>query len=115
MAPPRLYPEYVSDILLYHVITSYKTTWNHNPQNQSLQICLYHYSSQPGPSRVAPPTPTSEDTTPLIPTDHTRTVANSHSSQQYGVAVNLGEMLHQIWFEKLVHVRQRNIADVCRN
>ncbi|GLH05836.1 Endophilin-A [Gryllus bimaculatus] len=27
-------------------------------------------NSQPGPSRLAPPTPTSEDTTPLIPTDH---------------------------------------------
>ncbi|XP_066999315.2 E3 ubiquitin-protein ligase SH3RF3 [Anabrus simplex] len=32
-------------------------------------------NAQPGPSRVAPPTPTSEDTTPLIPTDHTFTVA----------------------------------------
>lgn len=32
-------------------------------------------NSQPGPSRVAPPTPTSEDTAPLIPTDHTRSVA----------------------------------------
>ncbi|XP_049837601.1 E3 ubiquitin-protein ligase SH3RF2 isoform X1 [Schistocerca gregaria] len=31
-------------------------------------------NSQPGPSRVAPPTPTSEDTAPLIPTDHTRSV-----------------------------------------
>ncbi|XP_021937575.1 E3 ubiquitin-protein ligase SH3RF1 isoform X2 [Zootermopsis nevadensis] len=49
-------------------------------------------NSQPGPSRVAPPTPTSEDTTPLIPTDHTRTVANSHSSQHHGVAVNLGNI-----------------------
>ncbi|XP_075234987.1 SH3 domain containing ring finger posh [Lycorma delicatula] len=35
---------------------------------------------QPGPSRVAPPTPTTEDATPLIPTDHTRTVATTHSS-----------------------------------
>lgn len=51
----------------------------------------YGYSSQPGPSRVAPPTPTSEDTTPLIPTDHSRTVANSHTSQQHGTAANLGE------------------------
>nr|CAD7267991.1 unnamed protein product [Timema shepardi] len=39
--------------------------------------------SQPGPSRVAPPTPTSEDTTPLIPTDHSRTVTNSQSSQHH--------------------------------
>ncbi|XP_070156864.1 E3 ubiquitin-protein ligase SH3RF3 isoform X2 [Polyergus mexicanus] len=29
---------------------------------------------QPGPSRLAPPTPTNEETTPLIPTDHTRNV-----------------------------------------
>ncbi|PSN37671.1 hypothetical protein C0J52_05611 [Blattella germanica] len=41
-------------------------------------------NAQPGPSRLAPPTPTSEDTTPLIPTDHTRTVANSHTSLQQG-------------------------------
>ncbi|KAG8238552.1 hypothetical protein J437_LFUL018454 [Ladona fulva] len=32
-------------------------------------------NSQPGPSRVAPPTPTSEDATPLIPTDHMITTA----------------------------------------
>ncbi|XP_023725155.1 E3 ubiquitin-protein ligase SH3RF1 isoform X2 [Cryptotermes secundus] len=57
-------------------------------------------NSQPGPSRVAPPTPTSEDTTPLIPTDHTRTVANSLTSrqqqqqqqQQHGTAANLGNV-----------------------
>ncbi|XP_076175993.1 SH3 domain containing ring finger posh isoform X2 [Ptiloglossa arizonensis] len=29
---------------------------------------------QPGPSRIAPPTPTNEETTPLIPTDHSRNV-----------------------------------------
>ncbi|XP_043275279.1 E3 ubiquitin-protein ligase SH3RF3-like isoform X2 [Venturia canescens] len=29
---------------------------------------------QPGPSRVAPPTPTNEETTPLIPTDHSHNV-----------------------------------------
>ncbi|XP_014469397.1 PREDICTED: SH3 domain-containing RING finger protein 3 isoform X2 [Dinoponera quadriceps] len=29
---------------------------------------------QPGPSRVAPPTPTNEEPTPLIPTDHSRNV-----------------------------------------
>ncbi|XP_054000393.1 E3 ubiquitin-protein ligase SH3RF3-like isoform X3 [Hylaeus anthracinus] len=29
---------------------------------------------QPGPSRLAPPTPTNEETTPLIPTDHSRNV-----------------------------------------
>lgn len=38
-------------------------------------MALY-FSSQPGPSRVAPPTPTAEESTPLIPTDHTRTVSN---------------------------------------
>ncbi|XP_071452424.1 E3 ubiquitin-protein ligase SH3RF3 isoform X2 [Hetaerina americana] len=42
-------------------------------------------NSQPGPSRVAPPTPTSEDATPLIPTDHMVTatpsmMANPHYS-----------------------------------
>lgn len=31
---------------------------------------------QPGPSRVAPPTPTTEDSAPLIPIDHSRNVAN---------------------------------------
>ncbi|XP_050307708.1 E3 ubiquitin-protein ligase SH3RF3 isoform X3 [Anthonomus grandis grandis] len=31
---------------------------------------------QPGPSKVAPPTPTAEDTTPLIPTDHSTLVQN---------------------------------------
>ncbi|KAK2585557.1 hypothetical protein KPH14_010195 [Odynerus spinipes] len=29
---------------------------------------------QPGPSRIAPPTPTNEETTPLIPTDHSRNI-----------------------------------------
>ncbi|XP_066154616.1 E3 ubiquitin-protein ligase SH3RF3 [Euwallacea fornicatus] len=33
-------------------------------------------NAQPGPSKVAPPTPTSEDTTPLIPTDHTTSVTS---------------------------------------
>ncbi|XP_012136604.1 SH3 domain containing ring finger posh isoform X3 [Megachile rotundata] len=31
-------------------------------------------NTQPGPSRVAPPTPTNEETTPLIPTDHSRNI-----------------------------------------
>nr|XP_033334250.1 E3 ubiquitin-protein ligase SH3RF3 isoform X3 [Megalopta genalis] len=31
-------------------------------------------NAQPGPSRVAPPTPTNEETTPLIPTDHSRNI-----------------------------------------
>ncbi|KAG5894443.1 hypothetical protein JTB14_014892 [Gonioctena quinquepunctata] len=31
-------------------------------------------NAQPGPSRLAPPTPTTEDSVPLIPTDHTRNV-----------------------------------------
>ncbi|KAG7207136.1 hypothetical protein KM043_001008 [Ampulex compressa] len=34
-------------------------------------------NAQPGPSRVAPPTPTNEETTPLIPTDHSRNVQTS--------------------------------------
>jgi hypothetical protein len=37
------------------------------------------YSSQPGPSKVAPPTPTSEENTPLIPTvEHP---SNTHNQQ----------------------------------
>lgn len=43
---------------------------------------LFNCSVQPGPSRVAPPTPTSEDSSPLIPTDHTRNVVCSRSPQQ---------------------------------
>ncbi|XP_050503787.1 E3 ubiquitin-protein ligase SH3RF1 isoform X5 [Diabrotica virgifera virgifera] len=39
-------------------------------------------NAQPGPSRVAPPTPTSEDTSPLIPTDHTRNVIPQQVQQQ---------------------------------
>ncbi|KAK4887754.1 hypothetical protein RN001_004025 [Aquatica leii] len=35
-------------------------------------------NSQPGPSRLAPPTPTSDDITPLIPTDHSRTISTVH-------------------------------------
>ncbi|XP_011297754.1 SH3 domain-containing RING finger protein 3 isoform X3 [Fopius arisanus] len=35
---------------------------------------------QPGPSRVAPPTPTNEEITPLIPTDHTRNVQTPRDS-----------------------------------
>ncbi|KAB0799850.1 hypothetical protein PPYR_07730 [Photinus pyralis] len=38
-------------------------------------------NTQPGPSRLAPPTPTSDDSTPLIPTDHTRTISNVHVAQ----------------------------------
>lgn len=34
---------------------------------------------QPGPSRVAPPTPTNEETTPLIPTDHSRNIQTSNN------------------------------------
>lgn len=36
---------------------------------------------QPGPSRLAPPTPTNEETTPLIPTDHTRNVQTTSQSR----------------------------------
>ncbi|CAG9856076.1 unnamed protein product [Phyllotreta striolata] len=38
-------------------------------------------NAQPGPSRLAPPTPTSEDTSPLIPTDHTRNIIPHHVHQ----------------------------------
>lgn len=34
-------------------------------------------NSQPGPSRLAPPTPTTDDNTPLIPTDHSRDLVNN--------------------------------------
>ncbi|KAL1505467.1 hypothetical protein ABEB36_005033 [Hypothenemus hampei] len=36
---------------------------------------------QPGPSKVAPPTPTAEDSTPLIPTDHSTAVTQNLSQQ----------------------------------
>ncbi|KOC59261.1 SH3 domain-containing RING finger protein 3 [Habropoda laboriosa] len=39
-------------------------------------------NTQPGPSRVAPPTPTNEETTPLIPTDHSRNVQISQPRPQ---------------------------------
>ncbi|XP_063905217.1 E3 ubiquitin-protein ligase SH3RF1 isoform X4 [Zophobas morio] len=38
-------------------------------------------NEQPGPSRVAPPTPTTEDSTPLIPTDHSRTIVPQQPQQ----------------------------------
>jgi len=38
-------------------------------------------NAQPGPSKVAPPTPTAEDSTPLIPTDHTTSVVAQNVSQ----------------------------------
>lgn len=44
-------------------------------------IFLYLLSSQPGPSRLAPPTPTTEDSAPLIPTDHSRVVSSIPVSQ----------------------------------
>lgn len=47
------------------------------------------FSAQPGPSRLAPPTPTTEDSTPLIPTDHSRTIVNSHPNQQSNVTQSL--------------------------
>ncbi|RZC36444.1 E3 ubiquitin-protein ligase SH3RF1, partial [Asbolus verrucosus] len=37
--------------------------------------------AQPGPSRVAPPTPTTEDSTPLIPTDHSRNIVPQPAPQ----------------------------------
>lgn len=37
---------------------------------------------QPGPSRLAPPTPTSEETTPLIPTDHSHAAVPSQLQHQ---------------------------------
>ncbi|XP_015834928.1 E3 ubiquitin-protein ligase SH3RF1 isoform X4 [Tribolium castaneum] len=39
-------------------------------------------NAQPGPSRVAPPTPTTEDSTPLIPTDHSRTIVPQQTQNQ---------------------------------
>ncbi|XP_043797592.1 E3 ubiquitin-protein ligase SH3RF3-like isoform X2 [Apis laboriosa] len=39
-------------------------------------------NTQPGPSRVAPPTPTNEETTPLIPTDHSRNLQTNQSRPQ---------------------------------
>lgn len=41
-------------------------------------ILINFFSTQPGPSKVAPPTPTTEDSAPLIPTDHTKNVATVH-------------------------------------
>ncbi|XP_071642543.1 E3 ubiquitin-protein ligase SH3RF3 isoform X3 [Temnothorax longispinosus] len=43
---------------------------------------------QPGPSRVAPPTPTNEETTPLIPTDHSRNVQTTSQSRPQLVQVS---------------------------
>ncbi|XP_077278007.1 SH3 domain containing ring finger posh isoform X3 [Temnothorax americanus] len=43
---------------------------------------------QPGPSRVAPPTPTNEETTPLIPTDHSRNVQTTSQSRPHVVQVS---------------------------
>ncbi|XP_050479372.1 E3 ubiquitin-protein ligase SH3RF3-like isoform X2 [Bombus huntii] len=39
-------------------------------------------NAQPGPSRVAPPTPTNEETTLLIPTDHSRNLQTSQPRPQ---------------------------------
>ncbi|KAK9300223.1 hypothetical protein QLX08_006997 [Tetragonisca angustula] len=39
-------------------------------------------NAQPGPSRVAPPTPTNEETTLLIPTDHSRNLQTNQSRPQ---------------------------------
>ncbi|KAJ8922832.1 hypothetical protein NQ315_007867 [Exocentrus adspersus] len=39
-------------------------------------------NAQPGPSRVAPPTPTAEDSSPLIPTDHSRNVITQQQVSQ---------------------------------
>ncbi|KAK6637282.1 hypothetical protein RUM44_007696 [Polyplax serrata] len=38
-------------------------------------------NSRPGPSRVAPPTPNAEESTPLIPTDHSGVISNCISLQ----------------------------------
>lgn len=43
---------------------------------------------QPGPSRVAPPTPTNDDTIPLIPTDHTRNVQTSNQPRPQAVSAS---------------------------
>ncbi|GLV35640.1 Plenty of SH3s [Carabus blaptoides fortunei] len=39
-------------------------------------------NSQPGPSRVAPPTPTAEDSTPLILTDHSQHISTTVPANQ---------------------------------
>jgi E3 ubiquitin-protein ligase SH3RF len=44
-------------------------------------------NAQPGPSRVAPPTPTTEDSTPLIPTDHSRTIVPQPAQQNVPIFV----------------------------
>ncbi|CAG9759849.1 unnamed protein product [Ceutorhynchus assimilis] len=47
---------------------------------------------QPGPSKVAPPTPTTEDSVPLIPTDHTTSVtqiANNAASSSSSTTPNV--------------------------
>ncbi|XP_049825850.1 E3 ubiquitin-protein ligase SH3RF1 isoform X2 [Aethina tumida] len=54
-------------------------------------------NAQPGPSRLAPPTPTTEDSTPLIPTDHTRNVVAQqpvqNSSPHIQVAIQQQSMV----------------------
>ncbi|KAK9752761.1 Variant SH3 domain [Popillia japonica] len=45
-----------------------------------VRIIYLFTSSQPGPSKVAPPTPTAEDASLLIMSDHSRTVGSIHVS-----------------------------------
>jgi len=52
-------------------------------------IISFLISVQPGPSRVAPPTPTNEETTPLIPTDHSRNVQTTSQSRPQLVQVHV--------------------------
>lgn len=49
-----------------------------------LIVCLFNncFSAQPGPSKVAPPTPTTDDSVPLIPTDHSNNLTNITLTQQ---------------------------------
>lgn len=50
-----------------------------------LNIILYFCSVQPGPSKVAPPTPTTEESIPLIPTDHSTSVTSVAQNRPHQV------------------------------
>ncbi|XP_026272003.1 E3 ubiquitin-protein ligase SH3RF1 isoform X1 [Frankliniella occidentalis] len=50
---------------------------------------------QPGPSRLAPPTPTTEETTPLIPTDHTHAAVPSQPQNLSPQPAGQSQALHQ--------------------
>lgn len=71
------------------------------------------YSVQPGPSRVAPPTPTNEETTPLIPTDHSRNVqTTSQPRPQVAPVIKMFNPWRD-WFLKLKYYLVLNICCNC--